>query len=749
MKKIFTIAALAAVAVFAGSCDTERDDVVRKGGITASASLQPMESTKAVGQNSYNIFWETDDRFAVLDNADKKLIFQITEGAGTATGTFLHEGADVLASPFVAYFPTSVVTDSKALVWPATQADVENITNVPMMADPSTAEEDVDFAFKHLGAVLQLALTARNGEINVKQIDITADQGLSGAFTVVDGAAVISSTGTGITTGDISASNIKLSSTVSYLNFAIPSGTFTNSVITITGASGQTYSIPAGDLTLQRAMVNQVTLAVDARSTAICEMDVNGHIVTVDLADDVIAHDVLVDAYVDGESAIVSAYSKSGMRLKCTMPGGEYCTSQSKTDNFAYNFIISDISENTAATIGYAGAAFISTSVDPVNAGSVKVEGEQFEGETVILTATPNEGYGFACWKDQDGAILSASEEYSFRPSYEENITAVFEKLCSLEVYVSPSFAGDVSAYESYYAKGTSITLTTTRRDNSEFNGWKDKEGNKLTDGDTSTYTFTIESDTVLIADYTVHYGPNDLVDGVFTVAADNGYGKPKKVRFSRGNLWCGINEDNNTVTFNFEDSQMAFHPQSGGPYDAEHISHFFWSKDAAVAYQSKYDDAQASESDVFFTNTADFSVNGVSAWFTLSGEEWEYLLGRSAERTGKYKTEVTVDGMKGLVIAPDNFSDTIYAKYTASEWQSAEREYGLVFLPAAGFRGSTNDGEYIGNTGVAGLYWSSTPINYAGSYQLSFSPGLFNPSLGRYRNFGCAIRLVTEVSSL
>lgn len=53
-----------------------------------------------------------------------------------------------------------------------------------MTASSSVAAGDVNFAFKHLGAIVQLFFTAKNGTIDVKQIGITADQGPSGAFTV-------------------------------------------------------------------------------------------------------------------------------------------------------------------------------------------------------------------------------------------------------------------------------------------------------------------------------------------------------------------------------------------------------------------------------------------------------------------------------------------------------------------------------------------------------------------------------------
>ena len=412
MKKIFTMAAIAAATVLSASCAKEEESGLQKKGITAHASLQPVEATKASGQHSYNIVWDKGDKISVLDNAKVKATFVLTEGEGTTTGTFQQEGTDALTAPLTAYYPASVVAEDKSLVWPATQADVKSISNVPMTASSPTATGDVNFAFKHLGSVLQLVLTAKNGEIDVKQIDITADQGLSGAFTVENGTAKINSTGTTISTGDISDKNIKLSATASYLNFAVPSGSFTNFKITITDTNDKEYSLSAASLTLNRAMVGKVTFALDAKDPAVFVLNVNGHTVRiVHSSDEGIPDDVWIKkAEVVDSSIKVTALSISGKHLKCFMPDGKFCTSQSKTENLVYTFTISDITENTTATIGYAEKVS-NIGVTPDGAGSVKITGDAYEGETVTLTAIPAYEYGFDAWLDKDSNPLVYEEE--------------------------------------------------------------------------------------------------------------------------------------------------------------------------------------------------------------------------------------------------------------------------------------------------------------------------------------------------
>lgn len=174
-------------------------------------------------------------------------------------------------------------------------------------------------------------------------------------------------------------------------------------------------------------------------------------------------------------------------------------------------------------------------------------------------------------------------------------------------------------------------------------------------------------------------------------MAADKGDGKPKKVRFSKGNLYCsGASFDENSKCTSVSDDQWFLEQNQydcGGDWDGSNrISHFMWSEDCRRSLDKTYDEAGTSDQDVFFTNSSDFAVNGISAWHTLSQPEWAYLLGDSEERSGKHRIGVTVNGVMGLVIAPDKFSGTIGNTYDATDWATAEINDGLVFLPTSSF---------------------------------------------------------------
>ena len=404
------------------------------------------------------------------------------------------------------------------------------------------------------------------------------------------------------------------------------------------------------------------------------QVEVNSHKVTVKLAEDVTLHDILTEVYVDGYSVIVKAYSLSGQRLKCTMPDGEFCTSQSKTGNLVYTFTISDITDNTTATIGYAEKVS-NIGVTPDGAGSVQISGgELYEGENVTLTAIPAYEYGFDAWLDKDGDALS----------------------CEDETYKNVRLPGCMS----------------------------------------------------------VRFKENLILGGEFSVSAS------KKVRFTRGNLYCSGAEFNNGKCSSVTNAQWRLEQHQydyGGNWDGgTRISHFLWSKDCMRSLDKTYDGTSASAQDVFFTNSGSFTVSGFSTnqCRTLTTEEWQYLFSYGTTydndvRRGKYKLRVTVCGKDNcIVLLPDNWTGgTIEDSYDYVGWKHMEAA-GAVCLPAAGHRtGDPNspDPAYVSGVGSFAYYWSASPNDRSLAYYLYFNSGDVRPAQIN-RNCGSAVRLVTDI---
>lgn len=228
---------------------------------------------------------------------------------------------------------------------------------------------------------------------------------------------------------------------------------------------------------------------------------------------------------------------------------------------------------------------------------------------------------------------------------------------------------------------------------------------------------------------------PKGALSSEFTVNAEG-----KKVHFSQGNLyWDG-------KAFKFETNQ--YDVPTG--WNTSHVSHFAWCKTAPGAYEASYGEPGTAMSDVFFTNATaespkgDFTVNGETGKYrTLSKDEWTYLFNTRTVNgvTGKdksYSPNVTYGGIKGLVLYPDNYAGPVLSGTVESLPE------GVVFLPAAGFRKSTN----VSNVGDLSYcwYWTSSAQDGDYAYRVTVDMGYVYP-VGGLRYLGFSVRLVTDVT--
>lgn len=191
-------------------------------------------------------------------------------------------------------------------------------------------------------------------------------------------------------------------------------------------------------------------------------------------------------------------------------------------------------------------------------------------------------------------------------------------------------------------------------------------------------------------------------------------------------------------------------------------------------------------------------SNGGGYSWRPMTKDEWGYLLVGRAEtgggstvgaKTNALHGRATVAGVKGLLIFPDGItwtnggsicgSDALNAamtaiaaakgvptnlnintvdpdnkqegdsydfsiSYSAYEFVSMAQS-GIVFLPAAGYRG----GSQIKEVQNCGRYWSSTGDETDGTkaYDLSFDKGKVHPVIAEARTNGRSVRLVRDVT--
>ncbi|MBQ8055370.1 MAG: hypothetical protein IJ270_00945 [Paludibacteraceae bacterium] len=263
-------------------------------------------------------------------------------------------------------------------------------------------------------------------------------------------------------------------------------------------------------------------------------------------------------------------------------------------------------------------------------------------------------------------------------------------------------------------------------------------------------------------------------LSGVFSVSAK------KKVRFSQGNLQYQACTD----TWRFAEHQYDMVGMGYGLTDASNdcfvggtvlnsdnreigttynvwvsegwIDLFGWGTGNSPTYSSDNKDHYSTFVD-WGVNKISNGGNVASAWFTLSFEEWKYLLNGRPNASVKQGI-ACVNGINGLVLLPDNWILPVgYSftsgfdkfirpyrymnTYTVSEWQVMENA-GAVFLPAAGYR----DGTSVSSVGTNGYYWSSTYYKGIFACNVSFNSGNLSPSSFSGCYSGYNVRLCSEL---
>lgn len=238
-----------------------------------------------------------------------------------------------------------------------------------------------------------------------------------------------------------------------------------------------------------------------------------------------------------------------------------------------------------------------------------------------------------------------------------------------------------------------------------------------------------------------------------FTVS-DDGQGNVKKIYFAPGNLQYKSGEE---FPWRFADNQWDYI----GSYDeSSWVDYFAWgtwtgnNPDPKIVSNYDWEAYQAWSSSLNW-DADDFTKEYLLAdesqrdydWYTLSKDEWDYLLN---SRTGVDGIPLcvpgTANGKDGVILFPDAWTGTYYGGVV--EYTTAMQEAGAVFLPKAGYYNNNNGG--LDNVGQSCYCWSSTmgvvdpynpnPSAYCailsgyGGYLGSFSPAN-----------GCSVRLVRD----
>lgn len=150
---------------------------------------------------------------------------------------------------------------------------------------------------------------------------------------------------------------------------------------------------------------------------------------------------------------------------------------------------------------------------------------------------------------------------------------------------------------------------------------------------------------------------------------------------------------------------------------------------------------------------------NIANQWRTLTREEWNFLLFNRTTSSGIRFAKSTVNGVKGVIILPDDWSNSYYSlsdtnsssarfsynTISLSDWTNKFETNGAVFLPITGWREGTSIHGMGGYD--AGMYWSASHYNNSTAYLIWFD--YMELTVGSSdRHWGLSVRLVCPVEN-
>ena len=144
----------------------------------------------------------------------------------------------------------------------------------------------------------------------------------------------------------------------------------------------------------------------------------------------------------------------------------------------------------------------ITATANPTEGGTVSGVGTYQQGQLCILTATPNEGYTFTNWTENDTQV-STDATYSFTVTGNRTLVAHFTSnptpvMYTISATADPVEGGEVSGAGTYQ-QDQLCTLTATPNEGYTFTNWTENGTQVSTD---ATYSFTVTGDRTLVANF-------------------------------------------------------------------------------------------------------------------------------------------------------------------------------------------------------------------------------------------------------
>ena len=151
----------------------------------------------------------------------------------------------------------------------------------------------------------------------------------------------------------------------------------------------------------------------------------------------------------------------------------------------------------------------ISLSASPPAGGALSGAGTFPSGSSRTVTATANSGFTFSNWTE-NGSVVSSSASFTFTLSANRTLVANFTTNPAnrtITLSASPPAGGTVSGAGAF-APGSSRTVTATANSGFTFANWTE---NGSAVSSSASFTFTLNANRVLVANFTANPGNNTV----------------------------------------------------------------------------------------------------------------------------------------------------------------------------------------------------------------------------------------------
>ncbi|MBO4768063.1 MAG: hypothetical protein J5495_00855, partial [Bacteroidales bacterium] len=270
MKKI--LFSIIAIAMFVASACTKVETVQDNETIIASIDALTTRTALENAGDHYNINWVAGDRIAV-DNGTKTALYETSIGGSTVAEFHKITWGSFTGDSFTGYYPSELADG----FLPYTQTYADNhVFSVPMISD--VTDNVANLRFKPVTGILKLVVTTGVKTLKIKNIMVSADQGMSGSFSLKDGAAIVNDDRAGVMLD--CGEGVELGTGEAPFYLAVPENLYTGIKITLTASDGRvavvklqdntSYSVRKGELREIKIMAGNFTEPVNGGEALLC-----------------------------------------------------------------------------------------------------------------------------------------------------------------------------------------------------------------------------------------------------------------------------------------------------------------------------------------------------------------------------------------------------------------------------------------------------------------------------------------------